>query len=244
MILKGEMSMLNALYVSDLDIKKLTQELTEKRDEAPQFFMQSPIIVDCAELGEKAQELDFDTLKKNLLELDFIPVGVRNIPQGVSKILMEGGWAIMRSTQDKADKKKPSEANTDKDKKTDEEGDEQAQLHQLEVTINSVTVDRPVRSGQQIYAANADMTVLAPTSAGSELMADGSIHVYGAIRGRVLAGAKGNVSARIFCQSLDAELIAIAGRYQLLDESKTELRGKPAMVYLDGEKLVIEPLSS
>ncbi len=86
------------------------------------------------------------------------------------------------------------------------------------------------------------MTVLAQTSAGSEIMADGSIHVYGALRGRVLAGAMGNESARIFCQSLQAELIAIAGRYQLLDESDTELKGKPAMIRLVGDKLVIEPL--
>ena len=241
MILKGEMSMLNALYVSDLDIKKLAAELIKKRDEAPQFFMQSPIIVDCAELGEKTKELDFSALKKCLLELDFIPVGVRNAPKGVNKELKKSGWAIMRTTQEKVEKKKPSDATTDKKTKSPEKDTE---FHKVEPTIGSVTIDRPVRSGQQIYAASADMTVLAPTSAGSELMADGSIHVYGAIRGRVLAGAKGNIAARIFCQSLDAELIAIAGRYQLLDESQTELKGKPAMIYLDGEKLVIEPLAN
>lgn len=239
MILKGEMSMLNALYVSDLDIKKLSAELIKKRDEAPQFFMQSPIIVDCADLGEKTKELDFNALKKCLIELDFIPVGVRNAPKGVNKKLMKRGWAIMRATQEKSEKKKPASPAMDKEGKSVEKS---AELSQAEPTIGSVTIDRPVRSGQQIYAASADMTVLAPTSAGSELMADGSIHVYGAIRGRVLAGAKGNIAARIFCQSLDAELIAIAGRYQLLDESKTELKGKPAMIYLDGEKLVIEPL--
>ncbi len=241
MILKGEMSMLNALYVSDLDIKKLSAELIKKRDEAPQFFMQSPIIVDCADLGEKTKELDFNALKKCLLELDFIPVGVRNAPKGVNKELMKSGWAIMRATQEKSEKKKPASPAMDKEGKPVEKS---AELSQEEPTIGSVTIDRPVRSGQQIYAASADMTVLAPTSAGSELMADGSIHVYGAIRGRVLAGAKGNIAARIFCQSLDAELIAIAGRYQLLDESKTELKGKPAMIYLDGEKLVIEPLAN
>lgn len=110
------------------------------------------------------------------------------------------------------------------------------------VEIKSLTVSRPVRSGQQVYAAQADMTVLAPTSAGSEVMADGSIHIYGPLRGRVLAGARGNEDARIFCQSLQAELIAIAGRYQLLDEIDTKLIGKPAMIRLDGEKLIIEPL--
>ena len=74
-------------------------------------------------------------------------------------------------------------------------------------------------------------------------MADGSIHVYGPLRGRVLAGVKGDKKARIFCRSLEAELIVIAGRYQLLDESDTELKGKPAMVHLEGEKLIIESLA-
>ncbi len=242
MVLKGEMSMLNALYVSDLDIKNLTTELTKKRDEAPQFFMQSPLIVDCNELGEKANDLDFNALKKALLELDFIPVGVRNVPKSITKDLSDNGWAIMRATQEKGDKKKAGVSSKGQSKKTPDPN-AAVEVTQVEPTIDSVTVDRPVRSGQQIYAASADMTVLAPTSAGSEIMADGSIHVYGAIRGRVLAGARGNTSARIFCQSLEAELIAVAGRYQLLDESKTELKGKPAMVYLDGEKLVIEPLA-
>jgi len=241
MVLKGEMSMLNALYLSDLDIKTLIVELTKKKDEAPQFFMQSPVIVDCIELGDKAKELDFKLLKKSLLGLDFIPVGIRNVPKSINKELSKNGWAIMRATQEKAAKKKQVSTSSEKNKKTDDAENNPA-IAEVEPTIDSVTVDRPVRSGQQIYAASADMTVLAPTSAGSEIMADGSIHVYGAIRGRVLAGARGNTSARIFCQSLDAELIAIAGRYQLLDESKTELKGKPAMVYLDGEKLVIEPL--
>ena len=87
-----------------------------------------------------------------------------------------------------------------------------------------------------------DAVLLTHTSAGSEVMASGSVHVYGAIRGRVLAGVHGDTSARIFCRSLDAELIAIAGCYQLLDEGNTDLRGKPAMIRLDGEKLIIEAL--
>lgn len=250
MKLKGEMSMLNALYVNDLDLEQLMTELESKRDEAPQFFMQSPVIVDCTELGEDAKDLDFSQLKNGLLELGFIPVGVRNAPESISASLNASGWAVMRSTQDSApkssSKKEGDIASDNADETNAEEGQEQEVVaeQQAAPTISSVTVDRPVRSGQQIYAAQADMTVLAPTSAGSEVMADGSIHVYGAIRGRVLAGARGNTSARIFCQSLQAELIAIAGRYQLLDESDTELKGKPAMIHLDGEKLIIEPLAS
>jgi len=106
----------------------------------------------------------------------------------------------------------------------------------------SQIIEKPVRSGQQVFAENGDAILLTHTSAGSEVMASGSIHVYGALRGRVLAGVHGDVTARIFCRSLDAELIAIAGRYQLLDEGDTDLRGKPAMIRLDGEKLIIEAL--
>jgi septum site-determining protein MinC len=241
MKLKGEMSMLNALYVSELDVEKICTEIEKKRDEAPQFFMQSPIIVDCAELGEKVTEFDFSALKKGLLDLGFIPVGVRNVPDSLSASLSDSGWAVMRATQDSAAQKPEAEAVVEGGEvNADDSNKQEAET----ASISSITVGKPVRSGQQIYAASADMTVLAPTSAGSEVMADGSIHVYGAIRGRVLAGARGNTSARIFCQSLQAELIAIAGRYQLLDESDTELKGKPAMIHLDGEKLVIEPLAS
>jgi len=242
MKLKGEMSMLNALYVSALDVKKLCTELEKKRDEAPQFFMQSPIIIDFAELGDKAKDFDFGALKKGLLDLGFIPVGVRNTPDSLNGEITKSGLAIMRASQEPAVKNTKKEAT---DSSSDDKGQtDQGVVQQEQATISSITVDRPVRSGQQIYAASADMTVLTSTSAGSEVMADGSIHVYGAIRGRVLAGARGNTSARIFCQSLQAELIAIAGRYQLLDESSTELKGKPAMIYLDGEKLIIEPLAS
>ena len=236
--------MLNVLHLEDTDVAAISVELQKKRDEMPQFFMQSPIIVDCAELGEDAKDLDFTALRSSLLELGFIPVGIRNAPENLNAALSDSGWAVMRNVQDASPKKeeaKTSEANNDASAEAQEQA---AGSTQAPATISSVTVDRPVRSGQQIYAASADMTVLAPTSAGSEVMADGSIHVYGAIRGRVLAGARGNTAARIFCQSLQAELIAIAGRYQLLDESDTELKGKPAMIHLEGEKLIIEPLAS
>ena len=84
--------------------------------------------------------------------------------------------------------------------------------------------------------------VLQHTSAGSELLAGGSVHVYGSLRGRVLAGIRGDTSARIFCQKLEAELVAIAGNYRLLDDIDTTLKGQPAMVWLEGEKLKIAPM--
>jgi septum site-determining protein MinC len=252
MQLKGEMSMLNVLHIQDIDVNAICSKLERKRDEAPQFFMQSPIIIDGSELSGNALEFDFSALKQGLLDLGFIPVGVRNFPSAANTIIRDGGWAIMRDQQPASNtsKSEPVEESSVKKEQADDKSindnreniNSAPQANPVKTMKNQMTVDRPVRSGQQVYAANSDMTVLAPTSAGSEIMADGSIHIYGALRGRVLAGARGNESARIYCKSLQAELIAIAGRYQLLDESDTTLKGKPAMIRLEGEKLIIEAL--
>jgi septum site-determining protein MinC len=100
----------------------------------------------------------------------------------------------------------------------------------------------PVRSGQQLYAKNRDLTVCAMVGAGAEVIADGSIHIYGALRGRALAGAQGFEQARIFCREVRAELVAIAGHYKVLDEVPRELHGKPAQVWLEHDELRIAAL--
>jgi len=99
-----------------------------------------------------------------------------------------------------------------------------------------------VRSGQQVYAENRDLTVLAAVGAGAEVIADGSIHIYGPLRGRALAGAQGNAKARIFCREFHAELVAVAGHYKVLEDIPAELRGKPVQVWLDGDQLKIAAL--
>jgi septum site-determining protein MinC len=102
----------------------------------------------------------------------------------------------------------------------------------------------PVRSGQQVFAAQRDLTVLAPVGAGAEVVADGSIHVYGALRGRALAGASGFTGARIFCREFHAELVAIAGQYKVLDDVPKALHGKPVQIWLDtNDILQIQPLA-
>jgi len=109
----------------------------------------------------------------------------------------------------------------------------------------TVYVDKPLRSGQQVYAKGADLVVLAAVNHGAEVIADGSVHVYAPLRGKVIAGARGNAQARIFAQQLDAELIAIAGIYRTSDNPLPDnVRGKPAQVRLDGEKLIMEPLGA
>lgn len=107
----------------------------------------------------------------------------------------------------------------------------------------TLVIDRPLRSGQQVYARDADLIVLGLVSHGAEVIADGHIHVYGALRGRAIAGAKGRTDARIFAHSLEAELLAVAGTFRTSEKPlPAEVLAKPAQVRLDGERLVFEPL--
>jgi septum site-determining protein MinC len=107
----------------------------------------------------------------------------------------------------------------------------------------ALVVDRPLRSGQRVYAKGADLIVLAVVSYGAEVIADGNIHVYAPLRGRALAGALGNTEARIFTTCLEPQLLSIAGIYRTTEtELPAEVLGKPAQVRLEGESLVVEAL--
>ncbi len=107
----------------------------------------------------------------------------------------------------------------------------------------SLLLDVPVRSGQSIVFPDGDVTVLGAVSSGAEIVAGGSIHVYGALRGRAMAGVNGNASARIYCQKIEAELLAIDGYYQTAEQIDAALRGKPAQARLDGNSMKIMPLN-
>jgi septum site-determining protein MinC len=109
--------------------------------------------------------------------------------------------------------------------------------------VQTLIIDRPVRAGQQIYARGGDLVVLAVVSAGAEIIADGNIHIYAPLRGRALAGARGNLTARIFTQSMEAELVSIAGVYRTIEQTLPEsIRCKPTQIYLDNERLVMTAL--
>jgi septum site-determining protein MinC len=94
-----------------------------------------------------------------------------------------------------------------------------------------------VRSGQRVYARNRDLVVTATVSAGAEVMADGCVHIYGALRGRAMAGAREDVTARVFCQEFHAELVSIGGVFRVFETIPPDLAGKPVQAWLDGDKL-------
>jgi septum site-determining protein MinC len=96
---------------------------------------------------------------------------------------------------------------------------------------------QPVRSGQRVYARNRDLVVTTAVGAGAEVMADGCVHIYGVLRGRALAGARGDASARVFCQEFNAELVSIAGVFRVFETIPRELAGKPVQAWLEGDAL-------
>jgi len=232
--LKGEMAMQSILHIYTIDIQEILQALEKKRDEAPQLFLNSPLVVDCKAVIPQTVRLDYAALHLGLRELGFVPVGIRHVNVDITELLIAAGWALLRD----------STARQMELKSQAQEGQyDDAILERDDVLENRTKViKRPVRSGQQVYSADGDLVVLAHTSAGSEVLADGSVHVYGKLGGRVLAGINGDRSARIFCQFLEPELISIAGQYQLFDDAETSLRGQPAMISLNGDSLEIEPI--
>jgi septum site-determining protein MinC len=107
----------------------------------------------------------------------------------------------------------------------------------------SLLLESPVRSGQSVIFADGDVTVLGSVSSGAEIVAGGSIHIYGTLRGRAMAGVNGNSNARIYCQRIEAELLAIDGYYQTAEEIDVSLRNRPAQAWLEGDTMKITPLN-
>jgi septum site-determining protein MinC len=120
---------------------------------------------------------------------------------------------------------------------------QQAESEKRETKPGSLLLDSPVRSGQSVVFLEGDITVLGSVSSGAELVAGGSIHVYGALRGRAMAGVNGNSAARIYCQKIEAELLAIDGYYQTAEELDEKLRSRPAQARLDGQIMKITALN-
>ena len=120
---------------------------------------------------------------------------------------------------------------------------QQAEAEKREAKPTSLLLDSPVRSGQSVVFLDGDITVLGSVSSGAELVAGGSIHVYGTLRGRAMAGVNGNSAARIYCQKIEAELLAIDGYYQTAEELDANLRNRPVQAWLDGGTMRVTPLT-
>lgn len=230
--LKGGLFPMTLLELKSADLDAIKQELMEKVTQSPAFFQRSPLVFGVELLTETEQEgLDLAGLCAICRELTLLPTATRGAN---ARLLNESGrlgLAILprsRSKQSELATETPPPMETVEEAKS--------------VSAPTRIITTPIRSGQQIYARGGDLIVMAAVSAGAEVLADGNIHIYGALRGRALAGVQGDENARIFCSSQEAELAAIAGQFMVDEVLRTNHWKEAVQIYLAGGRIQITPL--
>jgi septum site-determining protein MinC len=236
-----------ALLLKSADLARLGEEMKQRYGDIPDFFDHDPLLVDLSPLqaGEGADSLvDFPALIAVLRQFRLEPVAVRG-GNGTQTAAAE--LAGLMPAND-ATVQRSAAARTPDAPAPQAAASEPAASAAPVVPVGALVIDKPLRSGQQVYARGRDLVVMAMVNPGAEVIADGHIHVYAPLRGKAIAGARGNAEARIFALSMDPELISIAGIYRTSDNPlPAQVLGKPAQVRLmpgpDGDKLVIDPLN-
>ena len=203
-------------------------ELAGQVQRSPRFFLNAPVVLDLKDAEDFTQAPEFGEARRILRRHTLSLIGVQNATPAQLDAAAAAGLASFAPNATQTARPRPAEAAP-------------APHHQAaQVAAKSRLVTQPVRSGTQVYARGTDLVVTAPVSPGAEIMADGNIHVYAALRGRALAGASGDTEARIFCGRLEAELISIAGRYLVSDQIPPEQRGLAVQIALVDDRLTIE----
>jgi septum site-determining protein MinC len=242
----GQVGVAN-LRVRELDVPRLVAEMRERVERAPKLFGRAAVIVDFGSLSRCPAEDEAQALIDGLRAAGVLPValafGTREIELLSEKIGLPLLAKFRAQYESAHAETPPSEAPTPRRRQPVAEPAPEpviAASAAPPATVNGSQMQlQPVRSGQQVYAQGRDLTVCAMVGNGAEVIADGSIHIYGSLRGRALAGARGDTNARIFCREFHAELVAVAGQYRVMESIPDELRGKPVQVWLENDKLQI-----
>lgn len=255
--LKGSLFTLTVLQLFEDDLSLLESQLKERVKMAPGFFNHTPLVIDLHDLPEEKQTLDFFELRELLLSLSIIPVGVKGAVKAVHTQLEAAGMAVLAEAKKPRPKTQTEEPSTapEPEPETKSEPEEpiaakepspekkETNNHNGHTAQATKVVKQTIRSGRQIYAPGGDLIIIGSVSAGAEILADGNIHIYGTLRGRALAGVRGNQTASIFCNSLQSELISIAGIYLLSEDIPTDKIGGSVQIFLENEKLQIETMN-
>ncbi len=232
----GQVGIAN-LRIRTLDVPRLVREMQDRVTRAPKLFGRAAVILD---FGGLAQTPDLSTAKAlldGLRSAGVLPVALAYGTSEIDLLSQQLGIPLLAKFRAQYETAAVSPPPPPPPPPARAEP--------------AAPVARPapgrmqrnaVRSGQQLYAENCDLTVLSTVGAGAEVIADGSIHIYGTLRGRALAGAQGNPDARIFCRDFHAELVAIAGHYKVLDDVPMDLRGKAVQVWLEQDQIKIAAL--
>ncbi|WAT15875.1 septum site-determining protein MinC [Xanthomonas fragariae] len=222
------------LRVRTLDVPRLVREMRERVTRAPKLFGRAAVILDFGGLAQVPDVATAKALLDGLRDAGVLPVA---LAYGTSEIdLLSQQLGVPLLAKFRAQYEPVAVSQPPPPPARAEPAAPAARPAPGRMQRNAV------RSGQQLYAENCDLTVLSTVGAGAEVIADGSIHIYGTLRGRALAGAQGNPDARIFCRDFHAELVAIAGHYKVLDDVPMDLRGKAVQVWLEQDQIKIAAL--
>jgi septum site-determining protein MinC len=222
-----------ALLLKSPDLALLAEELKARFGEIPEFFDHDPLVIDLAPL-QGVGDVDFPELLHLLKGYRVMPVAVKGGSEAQTEAALACGLARANDAALAADREGQPKA---------EAAAPAAPVAPL-VPPSALVVDKPLRSGQQVYARGRDLVVLSMVNPGAEVIADGHIHVYAPLRGKAIAGARGDAQARILTLCLEPELVSIAGTYRTSEtELPASVRGKPAQIRLVDDKLVMEPLN-
>lgn len=231
-----------AVALRDTEVAVLTRDLAQRLADDPDFFDNDPVLIDLQHVRDSTEDIDFPKLIKALKRHRTLPVAVC----GGSPAQMAAAHAagLMPAPDAQPARAKPAAVEVREVEVIREVPVEVEVVREVPAPApNALIVDKPLRSGQQVYARGTDLVVMAVVSYGAEVIADGNVHVYAPLRGRAVAGARGNTEARIFSTCMEPQLLSIAGNYRALEtDLPKDIAGKPAQARLEGEKLVIEPM--
>ena len=238
----GQVGIAN-LRVRTLDVAKLADEMRDRVARAPKLFERAAVVVDFGGLARTPDRGTAQALIDALRDAGVLPVALAYGTSDNDALARQLGLPLLAKFRASYEPVGAAPAATAPEPRQPAAEAAPAPAAPAAAAKEpprgepGLMQTAPVRSGQQVYADNRDLTVLAAVGAGAEVIADGSIHIYGALRGRALAGAQGNEKARIFCREFHAELVAVAGHYKVLEEIPMELRGKPVQVWLEDGQL-------
>ncbi|PPU78256.1 MULTISPECIES: septum site-determining protein MinC [Xanthomonas] len=230
----GQVGIAN-LRVRTLDVPRLVQEMRERVTRAPKLFGRAAVILDFGGLSQVPDLATAKALLDGLRDAGVLPVALAYGTSEIDLLSQQLGLPLLAKFRAQYEAAATSPPPPPPPARVEPPPPAARPAPgRMQRTA--------VRSGQQLYAEHCDLTVLNTVGAGAEVIADGSIHIYGTLRGRALAGAQGNPDARIFCRDFHAELVAIAGHYKVLDDVPMDLRGKAVQVWLEQDQIKIAAL--
>lgn len=229
---KGSSFTLSVLHLKTSSLADIRADLTKKVAQAPDFFYLVPVVVS---IEQVAGSIDYQAVKALIEEFNFNFVGFTgSVEKEQRQLIRELGFSFVNTAKASA-----------VDKRAVAQQSSVIQTESTSPTTTHLFTDKvhrgQIRSGQQLYAKEQNLVIIGSVSAGAEVIADGNIHIYGSLRGRAIAGAKGHHKAQIYCQNLEAELVSINGNYWL-SESMEEHWGSPVYIHLTDSELTSSKL--